>query len=75
MIDLSNDSSIFLSGPNLNLNIIGESAEAGQLYSYNTLLNSDVTKQKAVLFYELFTTSKDTSMNIVSVIPKKSLKL
>jgi len=42
-IPVSNDSSIFLSGPNLNLNIIGESAEAGQLYSYNTLLNSDVT--------------------------------
>ena len=42
-VPVSNDSSIFLSGPNLNLNIIGESAEAGQLYSYNTLLNSDVT--------------------------------
>ena len=61
-VPVSNDSSIFISGPNLNLNIIGESGEAGQLYSYNTLLNSDVTSSTAQLKNLL--DSKEININV-----------
>ena len=61
-IPVTNDSSIFLSGPNLNLNITQQSGEAGQLFSYNTLLNSDITSSTAQLKNLL--DSKEININI-----------
>ena len=33
----------YIAGPNYNLNIIGETASPGEQFSYNTLINSDLT--------------------------------
>jgi hypothetical protein len=33
----------YISGPNFNLDVKGQTAKSGQLFSYNTLINSDVT--------------------------------
>ena len=43
------DSLNYISGPNFNLNIKDESGKSGQLYSYNTLLNSDITSSNSQL--------------------------
>jgi HrpA-like RNA helicase len=40
-----------------------------------SFVNHDVKQKKLVLYYELFTTSKDTNMNIVSSISKKVMEL
>ena len=37
------DDFTYIAGPNYNLNIIGETASPGEQFSYNTLINSDVT--------------------------------
>ena len=37
------DDFTYIAGPNYNLNIIGETASPGEQFSYNTLLNSDLT--------------------------------
>ena len=37
------DDFTYIAGPNYNLNVIGETASPGEQFSYNTLINSDVT--------------------------------
>jgi len=37
------DDFTYIAGPNYNLNIIGETASPGEQFSYNTLINSDLT--------------------------------
>ena len=37
------DDFTFISGPNYNLNIVSQKASPGEQFSYNTLLNSDIT--------------------------------
>lgn len=43
------DSLNYISGPNFNLNVKDEFGKSGQLYSYNTLINSDITSSNSQL--------------------------
>jgi len=42
-INLDNDNLNYIAGPNYSLNIKNETGESSEIFSYNTLINSDVT--------------------------------